>query len=249
MMSWFKKGIEGLNEKKKLDKVAELRKEKNVPRFWLKKNERAKIIFLDDEGFYCYVHQLNINGRWDNFVTCPGETRPCPICESGDRPTFCAHYSVIDLRSYTKQDGTQVKYSKKILPAKSSAIHRLYDLKKKHGSLVGMLVEVIRYENDPNCGGTFEVLGKVKGFEKKFSKDDRTPFNLEKILQPPTPQEFRDLGYIVDDVLADDNVDDTEPEIDVDEIDNTPSEIDVDDELKEEEINVEEDEGEEDEIF
>ena len=246
-MSWFKKGEEGFVEKKKLDKAAELRKEKNVPRFWLKKGERAKVIFLDDEGFYCYVHQLNINGSWNNYITCPAETRPCPICDSGDRATFCAHYSVIDLRSYTKQDGTKVKYSKKILPAKSSAIHRLYDLKKKHGSLVGMLVEVIRYENDPNCGGTFEVLGKVKDFEKKFKKEDRTPFQLEKVLAPPKPEEFKELGYIVDeDVLGkEDELDDME----VDGVDNTPDEIDVDDELKEteEEINIEGDDD--DEIF
>lgn len=245
-MTWFKKGEEGLKEKKKLDKVAELKKEKNVPRFWLKKNEKAKIIFLDDDGFYCYVHQLNINGSWNNFVTCPAETRPCPICESGERATFCAHYSIIDLRSYTKNDGTKVKYSKKILPAKSSAIHRLYDLKKKHGSLVGMLIEVTRYENDPNCGGTFEVIGKVKDFAKKFKKEDRTPFKLEEVLAPPTNEELKDLGFYVDDVLGQEEELDNDSSIDIDEVDNSPQEIDVDDELKEEELETGE---EEDEIF
>ena len=228
-MSWFKTGEEGIKEKKRLDKEAELRKEKYVPRFWLKKGEKARVIFLDDEGFYCHVHQLNIGGSWDNYITCTNEFKPCPLCEDGNRPTFVGHYSIIDLREYTKKDGTVVKYSKRIFPAKSSVIQRLYDLKKKYGTLVGRMFEITRYDNDPNCGGSVDYIGKVKGFETKFSKEERTPFDYKKVLAPPTDEELKQLGFsttgevfgedeeVVDEVINAELVEDLEEEAVVDE--------------------------------
>jgi len=49
--SWFKKGDEGFNSKRSQDTAAKLRKEKGVPRFYLKEGESAKIVFVDENPF------------------------------------------------------------------------------------------------------------------------------------------------------------------------------------------------------
>lgn len=236
-MSWFQKGDEGLKKKKMLDKQNELRKEKVAQRFWLKPGEKARIVFVDDDAFFCHMHQLNIGGSWNNYVTCTADWKRCPVCEDGHRATYTAHYTILDLRKYEKKDGTKVNYSKKLLPAKSSAIMRLHDLKKKYGSLKGLCFEVTRYENDPNCGGSFDYIGKVNGYTTKFNKEDRTPYDYEKVLAPPTKEELIALGFsIFDDedmeeaVLgADDHLDD----IDIDNEDSVDNSVDIDEVLEE----------------
>jgi hypothetical protein len=55
MANWFKRGEEGLKEKERIDVENELKKENYAPRFWMKENTEAKVIFLDSIAFYCYV--------------------------------------------------------------------------------------------------------------------------------------------------------------------------------------------------
>jgi len=188
---WFKKGKDGFEEKKKLDAVAEKRKEKYAPRFWLKPDEEAKIVFLDSEGFYIKEHNLKIGGKWGNFVTCTDDFAPCAVCKEGYRPTYTAYYTVIDGRKYTTTDGKVVKNRKVLIPLKGSAINFIEDLKKKHKNLRGIAMKVKRYtSNDPNCGNYFEVLGKVN--LSKF--EDNKPYDYEVILAPPTDEELEALG-------------------------------------------------------
>ncbi len=199
--SWFKKGEEGIKEKQRQDAIREERQSKQAFRFWLKEGASARILFLDDDAFFCYVHQFKHDGSWNNYATCVKDIKPCPICETDSKlkPVFVGHYTILDLTSYTKKDGTTVKYSKKILPAKGSAIMRLNDLKKKYGSLKGLVFEVKRYTTkDPNCGSTFDYEGKISKQELKnleVKKKDLMPFNFEEILQPPTDEEYAFYGF------------------------------------------------------
>jgi hypothetical protein len=198
-MTWYKKGEEGIKEKVKQDKLREERASKTAHRFWLKEGNSAKIMFLEDEGFFCYVHQLKVDGNWNNFATCVRDIKPCPICEAGKdyKPIFTGHYSIIDFTPYEKKDGTKVKYTRKILPAKGSAIMRLHDLRKKYGKLKGLIFEVKRYSSkEPNCGGTFDYDGKItKSILESINKDDLKPFNFEEVLAPPTDEEYAALGF------------------------------------------------------
>jgi len=244
--NWFKVGEEGIKEKMRQDKAREAMSEKKVHRFWMKPGDKAKIIFLDDEALFCNIHQFKVNGRWDNFVTCTSDFKPCAVCEQDPqkKSVFTAHYSILDLRQFTRKDGTVVKYTKKILPAKGSAIHRLYDLKQKYGSLVGRVFEVNRYsDNDPNCGGSFDYLGKMKEFEKKFSKEDRTPFDLVTVLAPPTAEELEQFGFEMPVIPgSDEDVSSSEKEIEIDDEDvGSSEELEIDTEKEEEaEVDIEE---------
>jgi hypothetical protein len=195
--AWFKKGDEGLKEKEKIDTVAKMRQEKNTPRFRLKEGEEAIIVFVDDEGFYAKVHQFEMDGNWGNFITCTKDFGPCKVCDTGKRPTYTAHYTIIDTREFTKRDGTKVKNSKILFPAKGSTINMLADLKKKYGSLVGRVFRVKRYsKNDPNCGNYFELAStKRVNLVAKFGKDADKPLDYMSILAPPTEEELKALGF------------------------------------------------------
>lgn len=209
---WFKTGNEGLKEKKKQDAVNKMRAEKNVPRFRLKEDEEAVIVFVDDTGFYAKIHQFEVDGNWGNFITCTKDFGPCKLCELSKKPTYTAHYTIIDTREFTKRDGTVVKNTKILFPAKGSAINILADLKKKYGSLVGRAFKVKRYgKNDPNCGNYFELASSKKiPLVKKFGKDADKPIDYMKILAPPTEEEMRAMGFDSVPVGSDEDISDEE---------------------------------------
>jgi len=193
-VSWFRTGDEGIKEKKKLDYLSALRKEKSAPRFRLREGEESLIVFIDDNGFYIKEHNLKVDGKWGTYVTCVRDFGPCPVCNEGKRATYTGYYSIIDTREFVKNDGTKVKNRRVLFPAKGSAINMIGDLIKKHKNLVGRVVRVKRYTaNDPNCGNFFEVLNKKVNLTK-FG-DDGKPYDYKKVLAPPTEEELQVLGY------------------------------------------------------
>ena len=205
--SWFVTGVDGLKKKKILETSAELRREKNVPRFYLKNGETTTIVFLDSVGFFCLVHQLNISGSWRNFFTCVKDFKPCAICESlrtmanskeKGSLVYCGHYSIISTQSYTNQQGETVKYFKCLLPAKKQLIDKIADLASRYkdkGGLTGLACKITRYDGEPNCGGTIEPIKKVD-LAKQFPEiKDFSPFDYKKVLAPPTEEELEALGF------------------------------------------------------
>jgi hypothetical protein len=195
--AWFKVGDDGLKEKKKQDAIAKNKREKSVPRFRLGEGEEAVIVFVDDVGFYAKIHQFELDGSWGNFATCVKDFEPCAICNAGKKPVYTAHYTIIDTRSFTRKDGTVIKNTKVLFPAKGSAINIIADLKKKYGSLVGYAFKVKRYsKNDPNCGNFFELVKERRiNLVKSFGPDADKPYDYYKVLAPPTPEELADLGF------------------------------------------------------
>jgi hypothetical protein len=211
--NWFKIGQEGLQEKLSMDSANQIRASKNAPRFWLRVGEEAVIVFVDDTGFYAKTHQLNIAGSWNNFVTCTADFQPCPVCNSGDRPSLIGYYTVIDTREIQFKDGTRAKNRRVLFPAKNVAINMIADLKKKYNSLIGLAVKVKRYgQKSPNCGDYFEVISDKRIALKSLGADADVVYNYEKILAPPTPEELDTLGFgnrALGEVTADvDNTDD-----------------------------------------
>lgn len=204
---WFSKGDAGLKKKHQLDELARMRKEKGAPRFFLKhtgneneetgaKDNEARIVFLDSEGFFIHEHNLKIDGRWGNMFTCVKEYGPCPICEAtNDKPTFTCYYTVIDTRKWPKKDGTISKARKVLFPAKGTATDIIADLRKEHdGNLRGLVVDVKRRsDKDPNCGREFKVAGRVDP-SKKFEGDMAKPYDYMKVLAPPTGKELEGAG-------------------------------------------------------
>jgi len=148
-----------------------------------------------------------------NFITFTADFQPCPIFNSGNRPTFIDYYTPIGTRELELKDGTKVKNRRVLFPAKNIAINMIADLKKKHNSLVGAAVKVKRYgQKSPNCGDYFEVISDKRIALKSLGAEAETPYNYEKLLAPPTPEELQTLGFgqsALGEVIEDiDNTDD-----------------------------------------
>lgn len=212
--SWHTVGQAGFDRKHQQDKLAEARREKGVPRFYLKhtpgdrgedgpKDNESRVVFLDSAGFWVFEHNLKIDGKWGNFCTCTKDFQPCEVCSQlGDKPVYTCYFSVIDTRRWPKKDGTISKPRRVLFPAKGSAIEVIEKLKAKHGDLRGLVVDVSRIgDRDPNCGRDFDVVltkdGKVARIDpaKRFPEgDDAKPFDYMKVLAPPTPDELKGFG-------------------------------------------------------
>lgn len=205
---WFLRGEDGLHEKERQDAVTRMRKEKGVPRFRLKPGEGARIVFIDSEGFYINEHNLAIDGKFGNYFTCTKdfETCGCPVCDSGrndKKAVLTGYYTIIDTREFTKRDGTKTKNTKVLYPAKSSVIKMLADKKKTYGTLNGLVFDVRRYtEKDPNCGISIDYVGRLQSITAKFGEGSDVPFDYEKVLAMPTPEEFKAIGLKYQNVVG-----------------------------------------------
>jgi hypothetical protein len=202
--SWFLVGEEALEAKKKEDALAQVRRSRVIPRFWLRESEEAVIIFVDDLGFFVKQHQVSINNSWAQY-TCVKDYQVCPLCHARDNPMLknlvkpsfvVSYFTVIDTRTIKYKDGTEVRNRKLLFPAKGEAIEMIFDLKKSLGSLVGISVRVKRYggSRTVNCGNSFTIVSDKPIDFSKISQDAHIPFDYEKVLAPPTEEELKALG-------------------------------------------------------
>lgn len=163
-------------------------------RFWLKPEEDGEIIFLDDEGFAFWEHELKIGGKWGNFVTCLRGVDPkgCPICKHRGRADryLITLRTIIDLRGYTTKQGETREWSTRVLPAKDKVNKLIERRRKARGTLIGSKFTVIRTEaKSPRCGDDFEFIEEVdlSPFKYKDQKGDvivAAPYEYQKIYEP-----------------------------------------------------------------
>jgi hypothetical protein len=160
-------------------------------RFWMKEKEEARITFVDGdlnaEGFLVppryYEHNLFLSGQWNNFYVCPEKTNPdandkCPICESGDRPSLVALFTVIDHRQIqsTKDKSKVYKDTKKLLVAKPQTYELLNKHAIKRGGLAGCTFDASRVgDKSASVGSMFDFV------EKREIADLKQLYQYEKI--------------------------------------------------------------------
>lgn len=97
--------------------------------FWLEYNSHADIIFLDsyENVPFDVVHPLFFDNN-QHLISCArADGDDCPICEyvesfpknTKDLPYArdMAFFTILDLRVYTKEDGTEIPVTKKLLKA------------------------------------------------------------------------------------------------------------------------------------
>lgn len=196
---WYIKGKEAFN-KIRQEEVLKQSQANAVPRFYLKPNEQADVIFVDSEGFMVYRHAIK---RGDLFheITCLGDM--CPLCMAGERRFPVVFFTVIDTRPYTKPDGTTVKYTKKLLGAKRQLAMQIFDFIETYGNLSRAKATLKRYtENDASNGIIlkWDMEGnKLKRYNiQSLGEYFTTPFNYMEILKPPTKEFLEALGYAID---------------------------------------------------
>jgi hypothetical protein len=191
--TFLKTGAESAKLAQRAAAEAEQRKleQGKMYRFWMKEKEEARITFVDgdlnSEGHLVppryYEHNLNLNGTWNNFFLCPEKTNPdsndsCPICESGDRPSLVALFTVIDHRQIqsTKDKSKVWKDQKKLLVAKTQTYEMLNKHAMKRGGLAGCTFDASRVgDKSASVGSMFEFV------EKHDIEELKKVYQIEKV--------------------------------------------------------------------
>jgi hypothetical protein len=109
-----------------------------------------------------------------------------------------AYYTIIDTRTFKKQDGSTGAFTKCLLGAKGKIINKIEDMKKRNGgTLDGLAFRVKRYdEKDFSTGSDFEKLSDQKvDIVAKFGEASAVPFEYGKLLAPPSKEELASLGF------------------------------------------------------
>ena len=200
--SWLKTGQESAQVAKQDQVEAEQRKAEQgkMWRFYLKDGEEARITFVDGdlspEGFLLppryYEHNLMLNGKWGNTFVCPEKTLPdsgekCPICESGDRPSLVAVFTIIDHRTVKSKDGTKTyKDLPRLFVAKGPTFELLNKLAQKRGGLAGTTWDAMRAgDKSASVGSAFDFVEKVavEELRKKYVHEVTDPKTNQKTIQ------------------------------------------------------------------
>lgn len=188
-LTWLKKGADSTALAEQAAQDAELQKEAQgkLWRFFIKEGEEARITFVDgelsDEGFLLpprfFEHMVKHNGKWTNFV-CPEKTNPhsgqhCPLCETGDKPSLVAAFTIIDHRIVSSKDGTKTyKDRKRLYVVKQQTFEMLNKLAVKRDGLVGTTWDVSRVgEKSPAAGNMFDYVGRetLKDLQETFKEE------------------------------------------------------------------------------
>lgn len=223
-IKWLKQGAASADLAKKEAAAVELRKETQgkLWRFWLKDGEDAALTFVDGdlsaEGFLLppryYEHNIKLNGQFGNTFVCPEQTDPssghkCPLCEQGDKPSLVALFTIIDHRSYTKDDKTYTN-QRRLLVAKAPSFEMLNKLAIKRGGLAGARFDVSRTgDKSANIGSMFDFTEKLeidvlkkkymRTYKDKDGKEvtvcDFEPANYEEEIVFKGEDELRKLGF------------------------------------------------------
>jgi hypothetical protein len=102
-MGLFKKGFEGAREAAAAQEEAVKNRGKKLFNFFLSDSkEEADIIFLIEEPYNCYMHniQSSRNGKqYFEQVVCT-EDAECVLCRQGDRPSYKGVFLIVDTRSF-----------------------------------------------------------------------------------------------------------------------------------------------------
>jgi len=215
-LSFIKKGAAAKKAIAEEEAKAEMRKQEagRMWRFRLRPGEDGQITFLDGEldedGMLdiCYVHQhtVRVNGNWENFICTADvdQTQPCPICESGDRPSFVGLMTVIDHSEYTIEKGAnagkKVANQRKLFVAKQGTLKLLTKLAAKRGGLAGCAFDVSRTgDKEPSVGNQFDFIQKFDSYEEIAEElglklEEVQPANYEEELKYRSPEELIELG-------------------------------------------------------
>lgn len=147
--------------------------ENEIWAFTLDYDSDCQVILLDEDAPPCVdAVELWDGKRMTRAATLSSTGADCPFTnlleETGNkkfRPKKFFIFTVLDLRGFEKQDGTEVLYSKKALMVKAHMMDKFFrkkliKLQEKHGSLRGIRFDVGRgpkmNPSPPGCGDSWD---------------------------------------------------------------------------------------------
>lgn len=207
-LSFLKRGKVAQEAFAKEEHKAEMNSKNKTFRFFVPQDKDASITFLDgnladgvlDIPFF-YEHNVNMNGKWNNFFVCTQDEEPCPICEGGSAASYVGIMTVIDHSEYTsKKDGKTYRDQPRLFVAKRDTIKMLQKIAVKRGGLRGCRFDVTRTgDKSPSVGSMFDFSEKYseEALIKNFTAEKSQPLNYEEILSAMylPAKELRKMGF------------------------------------------------------
>lgn len=125
----------------------------------------ANIIILDHEPSFAVFEHAFPNPATGKFGKgafthlCLSQEGHCPACDADTKdPYFALFLSIIDMRPYTKQDGTVVHHSKKLLVIKNKNQDYFFRQFERRGTLRGMQLLMVRNDRRGASHGNPEFV-------------------------------------------------------------------------------------------
>jgi hypothetical protein len=217
-MNWMKRGDDAAVSLKQAEAESKAKsmQNKSMWRFRLNDGEEARVTFVDGEltkngniDWLTYrEHQVFMNGKWNNHFVCTEPAEKCPICESGDSPSWVAVLTVIDHREYKskKDPGKSYKNQPRLFVMKQQTAKLLQNLGEKRKGLAGCTFDILRAgDKSPAVGSSFDFIEKnsVKDLQAQFMEKDEhgkmktvfVPADYEKEIVYRSAKELMQFGF------------------------------------------------------
>jgi hypothetical protein len=203
-MSWFKTGYESAKEA-----YEDFGDGDQLRRHWQPPETTNRLLFLEDDPFLFWEHNLKLDGHWKNWFVCPKRNKiegSCAICDKyEDRyPYFIGMHSVINMTPWTSKKGNVYNFQREIFAArlggkdKPGVLKKLERLKQKHGRLRGLVVDVYRSgAKTESCGDEFEVMEKVSPADIAGLCKDRLTQHLVEINKGVDPEKVTAMDTLL----------------------------------------------------
>lgn len=210
-LSFLKQGAEAVKATEKLKQAAVAKAEQMLApfRFWTPIGATSHITFLDGslgaDGKLIqtnyWEHNLQLNGRYNNYFSCTQDVEPCPICEGGSVPSLMFCFTVIDHTPYTikkgPNSGKTIRDTRKLFICKSGTLELLENIAKKRGGLTGCRFEVTRIgDKSAAVGSHFDFEEKLPLAEVKHATGEQVkPYAYGDVLVFKSANDLRAEGF------------------------------------------------------
>lgn len=169
-------------------------------RFWLPPSKSCKVVFLDDNPFCVWEHNLKLNGSFRNWFTCRlgfEENATCPMCDAmrtGNKSIkriYTGFLTMLDVTGWKTDKGELVKNQRQLYPMGVETLKRIRVIKHKKTTLVGAMFDVTRTgDKSPGCGDMWDFIKYVDPF-----KDESFFFHsrMENKMKAPEVFDYQEM--------------------------------------------------------
>jgi hypothetical protein len=184
---WFNTGFDSLDDEEKWQPQYD-DSDQGPRRVWMPNGKTNRLLWLDDNPFCFWEQQFKFGeAGWRNWLVHLSRNNIAPVhpmdavFPPGDKGSpssisFVGYTTVLNLTGYEK-GGKRVAFYREMHGAKAGTkknpgvLHKMRRLKKKHGTLVGLVFDIMRVgENSPSSGNDFDLIEKVPVHAEAYAK-------------------------------------------------------------------------------
>lgn len=194
---WYERGYDGLAREEEQKRRREEQQKYSIRRLWLPSEASMLALFVTDEPFCLWEHQMQISGDWRNWATCVRglDGYPfCPICKMAEKVRkfwryYAGAYKIIDRSTWTDRDGNERSDTPRLLIAKKDSLAIFRNQSKKREGLRGCEYDVFRSSKKA------AAIGDSWDFSRKLSENKMLEEVGDKSTDLDFPELFKPLSF------------------------------------------------------